>query len=1196
LQWNNAGNPLPVSSFGAESSVTIPRLREILDEGRSPVSLAGLPLQALALWAARLPDQIRRPVVVLTVSDKEAEALAEEIRYFRGDKIRPADPFSQRVRVFPSRSGHRAQVLGKMEGVARRLETLWALRHAGDPPIVVASALAVLERLMPAQVLDREIEYRVLREEIDVDALCRRLVVRGYYPVPMVEEYGDFSRRGDVVDVYAPLYPWPLRLEFFGSELDAVRIFHPGTQRSLAALEEVLLLPASEIILDAGAKARAREVLLGEISSGRLSPSVANMWMEKLEEGHQLAAFEPVLSAFYDELVSFFDYLPSNALVIWSDLGEIRTSLHETHSRMIWEWESREDPDQWRRPAPELFLEPDEVERGSGRFQNVWVNAVTERDSAAVHLNVGVHGQEDLKLAIQSHPKRERLLEPLARRLLQWQEEGLSTVVVCDAKERALRLRDLLANYGLDVKGALRGSDVGQGADPEGRELHLSVGPLRAGFVWPAQRLALVAESEVFGKRPWRRRDAKPLAGVFISSFQDLHVGDLVVHVDHGIGVYQGLVHLKAGGMESDFLHLEYQDGDRLYVPVDKLHKVQKYLGVEGQEPRVDKLGGKSWENAKKKARESAEKVARELLRIYALRHVREGTAFSPPDNYYREFEARFAYDETPDQMRAIEDVLQDMCSPRPMDRLICGDVGYGKTEVALRAAFKAVLDGKQVAMLVPTTVLAEQHYATFSERLQDFPVTVDVLSRFRTPAQQKEILERLRSGALDIVIGTHRLLQKDVEFKDLGLLIVDEEQRFGVRHKERLKELRVSVDVLTLTATPIPRTLHMALSGIRDLSTIETPPQDRKAVETSVCKYDEFTIREAIHRELRRGGQVFFVHNHVQSILKMAARIRALVPEARVGVAHGQMRERELEKVMMDFVNRKVDVLVCTTIIESGLDIPAANTIIINRADKMGLAQIYQLRGRVGRSSEQAYAYLLIPGEHLVTRDAQKRLRALMDFSELGSGFKIALNDLQIRGGGAILGSAQSGHISAVGYELYLELLEETVRRLKGEEPEEAPLDPEINIPVAAYLPTAYIPDADQRLVAYKRLSSSRTQEDIDDTAREWRDRYGPLPDEAKTLLLLARMRLMMQQLRVARLDGDPEVFRFTFADPVNIAPVQGQLNELKCFAHLEGDRKLVVEMAARGGLATAAKLKRILQVLVEHGRDIRSDKQVSE
>ncbi|SMC16342.1 transcription-repair coupling factor [Desulfacinum hydrothermale DSM 13146] len=1196
MQINHPGNPVPASGFDAESSLSIPRLDQILHERRSPISLAGLPSQALALWVARLPDSHHRPVVVVTPTDKEAEALAEEIRYFRGDKIRPADPFSRRVRLFSSRSGHRAQVLGKMEGVARRLETLWALRHAGDPPIVVASALALLERLIPPQILERESEYRVLREEIQVDDLCARLVTRGYYPVPLVEEYGDFSRRGGVLDIYAPLYPWPLRLEFFGPELDAARIFHPGSQRSLAALEEVLLLPASEIILDDAAKARAREVLLGEISSGRLSPSVANVWMDKLEEGHQLAAFEPVLSAFYEELVSFFDYLPSDALVVWSDLGQVRKSLHETHSQTIWEWDSREDPDQWRRPAEELFLEPESVERASERFQNVWINAVTERDQAAIHLNVGVRDQEELKLAVQSHPKRERLLEPLARRLLQWQEEGLATVVVCDAKERALRLKDLLANYGLDVKGAVRGPQLALGMNPEGRELYLSVGPLRAGFIWPAQRLALVAESEVFGKRLWRRRDSKPLAGVFISSFQDLHVGDLVVHVDHGIGVYQGLVHLKAGGMESDFLNLEYQDGDRLYVPVDKLHKVQKYLGVEGQEPRVDRLGGKSWENVKRKARESAEKVARELLKIYALRQVREGTAFTPPDNYFREFEARFAFDETPDQIRAIEDVLQDMCSPRPMDRLICGDVGYGKTEVALRAAFKAVLDGKQVAMLVPTTVLAEQHYATFSERLKDFPVTVDVLSRFRSPAQQKQILERLSSGALDIVIGTHRLLQKDVRFKDLGLLIVDEEQRFGVRHKERLKELRVSVDVLTLTATPIPRTLHMALSGIRDLSTIETPPQDRKSVETSVCKFDEFTIREAIHRELRRGGQVFFVHNHVQSILQMAARIRSLVPEARVGVAHGQMRERELEKVMMDFVNRKVDVLVCTTIIESGLDIPAANTIIINRADKMGLAQIYQLRGRVGRSSEQAYAYLLIPGEHLVTRDAQKRLRALMDFSELGSGFKIALNDLQIRGGGAILGSAQSGHISAVGYELYLELLEETVRRLRGEEPQEAPLDPEIHIPVAAYLPTAYIPDADQRLVAYKRLSGAKTQDDIDDTAREWRDRYGPLPDEAKALLLLARMRLMMQQLGVARLDGGQELFSFTFLDPVNLDAVQNLLREMKCFVRLEGTRKLTIEMGGRGGLTTVAKLKRILQVLVEHGSDIRSDRQVSE
>jgi transcription-repair coupling factor (superfamily II helicase) len=520
------------------------------------------------------------------------------------------------------------------------------------------------------------------------------------------------------------------------------------------------------------------------------------------------------------------------------------------------------------------------------------------------------------------------------------------------------------------------------------------------------------------------------------------------------------------------------------------------------------------------------------------------------------------------------------------MDRLICGDVGYGKTEVALRAAFKAVSDGKQVALLVPTTILAEQHYQAFRERFEGFPVVVASLSRFKTPAQQKQVIEGLKKGAIDVVIGTHRLIQKDVEFRDLGLLIIDEEHRFGVKHKEKLKEFRVSVDVLTLTATPIPRTLHMSLAGIRDLSTIETPPQDRHSIETFVCKYDDFTIKEAICRELDRKGQVFFVHNHVQSIFQMANALSRLVPEARIAVAHGQMKERELEKVMLDFIGRKIDVLVCTTIIESGLDIPAANTIIINRADKFGLAQIYQLRGRVGRSTEQAYAYLLVPGEDIISRDAQKRLRALMDFSELGAGFKIALNDLQIRGGGTILGSSQSGHIAAVGYELYLELLEKTVKEMKGETSETEALDTEINVPLSAFLPDSFIPDTDQRLLAYKRLATVSGEEEVDELSSEWRDRYGPFPDSVRNLVLMAKIRLLLKRFGIVRMDGGEETFTLHFVKDAECKRVQLFFEQHKYNWKMETDRRLKIEIWGRHLPQRLARLKKILSDLEEKCR----------
>lgn len=1173
--------------FRSDISYSASQLMDLLRTSSGPLSLSRMPPSALALWAAHLLQKWKRPVIVVTVSDREAGSLAEEIRFYQ-EPPRTPDPLSRRLHVFPSRFGHQAQVLGKMEYTAQRLSTLWSLKNLVEAPIVVTSAAAVMEKVIPPQELQESSEYRVVGEAVDVDALVRRLVAGGYYPAALVEEYGDFSRRGGVLDVYVPLYSWPVRLEFSGDVLESIRLFHPGTQRSLALLEEVVLCPASEIIFHDKARERARRLVMEDVHLGRMSPSQGNLWLERLETGHQPAAFESVLSVFYENLSTFFDYLPQEAIVVWADFVEVKRELHEAYGRILWEWGRREGDEAWRRPVEELFLAPESVDASAWAFQNVWVNALSDRHAAAVHCDVGVRTQSDLGLALKSHPKRERLLEPVVQHIRSWQEEGLNAVIVSDSPEQSKRLKELLSHYGMEATGTVRGRDLLTLPKPEARELFLAVGPMRSGFVWPAENLAVISETELFGRRRARSRTKKSLAGLFLSSFEDLHEGDFVVHVDHGIGIYRGLVHLTVGPLESDFLHLEYQDGDRLYVPVDKLHKVQKYLAFEGAEVRVDKLGGRSWETAKKKARESAERVAEELLRIYALRQVREGTVFSPPDSVYREFEATFPFDETPDQMRAIEDVLQDMCSPRPMDRLVCGDVGYGKTEVALRAAFKAAMDGKQVAMLTPTTVLAEQHYATFRERLKDFPITVDVLSRFRTAAEQKRILEALRSGGLDIIIGTHRLLQKDVVFKDLGLLIIDEEQRFGVKHKERIKELRVAVDVLTLTATPIPRTLHMALTGIRDLSTIETAPQDRKAVETVVCPFDELTIREAITRELHRGGQVFFVHNHVQTILRMADKIRTLVPEARIAVAHGQMKERELEKIMRDFVHRKVDVLVCTTIIESGLDIPAANTILINRADKMGLAQIYQLRGRVGRSAEQAYAYLLIPGEHLVTRDAQKRLRALMDFSELGSGFKIALNDLQIRGGGTILGSAQSGHIASVGYELYLELLEETVRKMKGEAPEEEFPDPEIAVPIAAYVPNSFMPIPDQRLVAYKRLSGAKSQQEIDDIAKEWRDRFGPLPDEAKALLVLARLRLLLKALRITRLEGTAMTFTCTFAEPFPVSLDLESLSDAKCTVSMPGERKMVVDLEARSNLAALVRLKRILQALVDHVRDL--------
>jgi len=1181
-----------------------------LKKSAGSAALRGVQPSTLAYLVAMAMRQIRKPFVLIAPTDKEAETFAEMVSLFggasrtdgwtAGQPSQPSRPAPQglprsaisgrsqryedgiperRVWFLPSRTGHKAQALGKAETTARRIEALYALRAASSPLVVVTSALAVIERLIPPEILVANMDYIITGESIDPEDFMRRLIERGFFRVSLVEDYGDLSRRGGVLDLYAPLYRWPLRLEFLGDQLESIRLFHPLTQRSMGVLEEAVILPANEIILDAATRRRAQDAVYRDVRDELLTPAAGNIWLDRIAEGYQPGSFESAFPVFFEKTASIWEYLDRNSILVWTDAAEVRREMEGQRAKLLQTWDEGVAQSEWRKHPDELYDEPERAFETSRRFQQLLSNSLSEQHGAANVLDLGTSPHTELAAAVKAHANRERLLEPVANWFRRWISQGASIFLVCSNKERAVRIAELLQDYGIEAVV----SSHGFGEESfESSLVKIIQGTLGNGFFWQSEKLAVVAEEEIFERRS-RRRGQKPVAGIFLSSFQDLHHGDFVVHVDHGIGVFKELAHLNAGGVENDFLLIAYQDGDKLYVPVDKLEKVQKYMGLEGQDPQVDKLGGKSWEKAKAKARESAEKMAEELLDLYALRQMGEGYSFTAPDHYFQEFETTFAFEETPDQVKAIEDVLDDMTSKRPMDRLICGDVGYGKTEVALRAAFKAVMDGKQVAMLVPTTVLAEQHHESFLERFEGFPVNVASLSRFKSAVQQRTIVQGLKKGSVDIVIGTHRLLQEDIAFKDLGLLIIDEEHRFGVRHKEKLKKLRASVDVLTLTATPIPRTLHMALAGIRDLSTIETPPQDRRAIETYVTNYDEFSIREAIYREINRGGQVFFVHNHVQTIQQMAARLAVLTPEARIAVAHGQMKERDLEGVMLDFIHKKIDVLVCTTIIESGLDIPAANTIIINRADKFGLAQIYQLRGRVGRSSEQAYAYLIIPGETLITRDAQKRLRALLDFSELGAGFKIALNDLQIRGGGAILGSSQSGHIAAIGYELYLELLEKAIKNMKSDGVQAESVDTEINLPISAFLPEEFICDTDQRLVAYKRLTTLADEQAIEDLAGEWRDRYGPLPETAKNLVLMAMIRLLLKRLKIIRLDGDPEYFTLNFAQGVNIWPIMSLFEQKKLNFAPESERKVKVEIWGRNFPQRILRLKRILQELDE-------------
>ena len=739
------------------------------------------------------------------------------------------------------------------------------------------------------------------------------------------------------------------------------------------------------------------------------------------------------------------------------------------------------------------------------------------RDSPKVLLDGLLAEPERIRVEVQGHQGlreevRAKGLKVLAFRIRDWFSRGHEVNIVTSAGQQATRFMEILEAYGL------KSSNVGP---KRGMAVGLLVGSLSRGFVLKKEGIVYLTETEIFGRRPKpspRPRRIKPL------DFDELKPGDYVVHVDYGIGIFRGLKKLDLEGSK-DFILIEYEGGDRLYVPVDRMNLVHRWVGPSEQPPRLSRLGGPQWRRAKRRVRRAVQEVARELVELYAARKALPGHAFSPPDALFREFEATFPYEETPDQLEAIEAVIRDMCSPTPMDRLICGDVGFGKTEVAIRAAFKAVMDGKQVAVLVPTTVLAEQHYRTFRERLDRYPVVVETLSRFRSPSEQKRILEDLRRGRIDIIIGTHRLLSKDVAFRDLGLLIIDDEQRFGVAHKERLKELKKTVDCLTLTATPSPRTLQMALVGLKEMSLITTPPAGRQSIKTRIIPFDEKLIRKAIMEELGRGGQVFYIHNRIATIFQVARRLERIVPEARIAVAHGQMNPRELERIMMYFVRGEIDVLVSTSIVELGLDIPNANTIIIDEAHTFGLSDLYQLRGRVGRSWRKAYAYLIVPSPGDISKDAKKRLRALEELSELGSGFRLAMRDLEIRGAGTIFGHRQSGHIADVGLELYNQMLEEAIRELKGERIKRR-ITPEIRVPIEAHIPQGYIQEDSQRLLFYRRLSEVEDPKELEALREELLDRYGPLPPEVEGLLEVISLKLELQEFGIERLEvGEGEL-----------------------------------------------------------------------
>ena len=1033
-------------------------LEELGEEGEHKASLLDT---AKPYLIATLHQELRFPFLVVTAYPERAEKIYEQLQcwcpsgipilLFPELDVLPYEPLSPDLFL----EQQRLQVLSRLSDTS-----------ASEPLLIVTSAVALVPKTISYYQFAGACHPLMPGMDIDPLKLITRWNQMGYEVESTVELPGTLSRRGGIVDVYPPNSDLPVRLEFFGTRIETIRLFDPLTQRSLKPLKSVTIAPARESALP--------------------------------REG------------------TIIDYLPPNALLVLDEPSDIELAVKEINTQVSELWREQVKKGELSVDSPLSYLTWSELEAKLKLVNSRLI--LTRWSSLDGHL-----------LDFASAPNYGGRLPAFLGEAKQMLKEGYSLIIL---SSQAPRLSELFHEEEIFVSPLSHLEHP-----PLPGTFTLLQGPLAEG--WRMGEVVLLTDNELFGftkqRRAIKKRPVRHSAYLF-----ELSVGDYVVHIEHGIARFAGMTRMKEEGIEREYLVLEYAAGDRLYVPTEQVDRVTPYIGSGGEPPPLTRLGTQEWARIKQRVKESTKEIAQGLLALYAAREVIPGFAFSPDTVWQQELEASFPYMETPDQIEAALLVKEDMEKAKPMDRLVCGDVGYGKTEVALRAAFKAVLDGKQVAILVPTTVLAQQHFTTFTQRLGAFPVKVEMLSRFRTEREQQAILEGLASGTVDICIGTHRLLQKDVVFKDLGLVIVDEEQRFGVVHKERLKQMRKEVDVLTLSATPIPRTLHMALVGVRDMSTMETPPDERLPIKTYVGEYHERLIREAIIRELERNGQVFFVHNRVQSISPVAFRLRGLVPEANIAIAHGQMPEEELERVMLDFTQGKVDVLVCTTIIESGLDIPNVNTLIVNDADRLGLAQLYQLRGRVGRGSNRAYAYFLYGQGKRLTLAAEKRLQTIFEATELGAGFRIAMKDLEIRGAGNLLGTEQSGHIAAVGFDLYCQLLAEAVEELKGK-PTEKPVtplpQPTINLPLSAYLPEDYIADLSTRLALYQRLAKLKLPEEVEQIAEEFNDRFGKPPPSVENLLYIVRLKVLGTQAGLQSISRENRQVVVKFREEVKIA-----------------------------------------------------------
>ena len=1103
------------------------RVASRLKEGMGRISVSGLTPTAKALLLVLLQKACERPLIFVVSDNRGAEDLLPVLQGF-AELTGSADPDS--IVILPTRDVLPFQNLSPHPDIQEeRAAALWKIA-TGAVSIVIAPIAATTIRLASTEYYT-DLARTVRRgETFDTEPLLEHLNTVGYAATDVVEMPGQYALRGGILDVYSPEADRPVRIEFFGDEVESIRKFDPATQRSSSPLDEALLLPLTETPV--------REDLLGAIHV-RLSGKRITGNEEVIEQAVRSGGvtvfpgwefYAPVAR----ESRSLFELLP-NAAILADEPENLKQELDRTWTR-IEEAHERSLIGNLVRPT-DLYFPPDEW----------WRMLAAQPGADLEHLGITRPDQaEALQFQSQPAPRFHGSVPTMLEQVQKLITEGKNVVFAAPNTGEVERLADIFTEYNVSFR---LGSRTRGGESYADETAYFSGDVLTTtlvkayvpdGVIFPEANLAIFGardlfdESELVASRPQRQ---KSKVSAFLSDFRDLQVGDYVVHVEHGIAQYHGLKELNQGDGPAEFMLLEFAEASRLYVPLTRLDLIQKYRSSEGAKPVLSHLGTQTWAKTKARVRKAMKDMADELLKLYAQREMTQGHAFPADTEWMKEFEGAFEFTETEDQAQAISDVKSDMESGRPMDRLLCGDVGYGKTEVAMRAAFKAISDNKQVAVLAPTTVLAFQHYETFKQRFAAFPVTVEMISRFRSPKQQKEILQKAEAGKIDILIGTHRILSKDLKFSDLGLLIVDEEQRFGVRHKERLKQMRKQVDVLTMSATPIPRTLHMSLVGLRDMSVIETPPKDRMAIQTVVASWDDKLMQSALEQELERGGQAYFVHNRVESIWEIAAKLQTLVPKARILVGHGQMSEGELEKVMLKFMHHEADILVATTIIENGLDIPLCNTIFINRAERLGLSELYQLRGRVGRSDRRAYAYLLLPSEIELTPIARRRLAALKEFSDLGAGFKIAALDLELRGAGNMLGGEQSGHIEAIGFELYTQMLDRAVRELKGEMPEEE-IATQLNLGLNIRIPAEYIPEENQRLRMYKRVAGVEREAQLHDVRAELIDRYGEPPLAVRNLLDYADLKLVAVRVGVNAIERKRDQVSIKFRQTAAVDP----------------------------------------------------------